>query len=206
MSATCRESKGAALVLALYLLTITDSARIWRGPNLGRQHSREKLLGRVPNASTAHPVLLSREESCGGRLEQCTGFSGTTVSPYLAPGRLDVPVSRGTPTKAASSPSADACMGSFIMEQTPTGRATNWALGGTLNCEPQRQGAPCPGGQRSPMDAPGEEPEVAGDHGLRRGVAAAAAADSLRAQSLASQDSSWLQPAQSRRLILPHRL
>lgn len=39
-------------------------------------------------------------------------------------------MSRGTPTKAASSPSGEACTGSRIMEQTPTGRATNSELGG----------------------------------------------------------------------------
>lgn len=62
----------------------------------------------------------------------------TAPRPYLAPGRLDVPVSRGTPTKAASSPSAEARTGSLSMEQIPTGRATNSALGGTLKLEPQR--------------------------------------------------------------------
>lgn len=40
--------------------------------------------------------------------------------PYLAPGRLEVPVSRGTPMKAASSPSGEDCRGRRIMEQTPT--------------------------------------------------------------------------------------
>lgn len=74
-----------------------------------------------------------------------------------------------------------------------------------MNREPQRQGALCPGAgrQRSPTDAPGEELEAAGragDRGLLR-----AAADSLRARSPASRGSSWLQPAQSRRLIPPHR-
>lgn len=39
-------------------------------------------------------------------------------------------MSSGTPTKAASSPSGEACTGSRIMEQTPTGRATNSELGG----------------------------------------------------------------------------
>ena len=39
-------------------------------------------------------------------------------------------MSRGTPTKAASSPSGDVCTGSRIMEQTPTGRATDSELGG----------------------------------------------------------------------------
>ena len=50
--------------------------------------------------------------------------------PYLAPGRLEVPMSSGTPTKAASSPSGVACIGSRIMEQMPTDRATNSELGG----------------------------------------------------------------------------
>ena len=50
--------------------------------------------------------------------------------PYLAPGRLEVPMSSGTPTKAASSPSGVACTGSLIMEQMPTDRATNSELGG----------------------------------------------------------------------------
>lgn len=58
----------------------------------------------VPNA----PALLPRDERHAGWPEQSTGFPCTMTSPYLAPGRLDVPVSRGTPTKAASSPSADA--------------------------------------------------------------------------------------------------
>lgn len=97
------------------------------------------------------------------------------------------------------------------MEQIPTGRATNWALGGTLNCEPQRQRAPCPGDRRrrSPADVPGEEPEVARrarDHWPWRGAAAAANTDSFRARSPTSRGSSWLQPAQSRHLILPHGL
>lgn len=39
-------------------------------------------------------------------------------------------MSSGTPTKAASSPSGEACTGSRIMEQTPTVRATNSELGG----------------------------------------------------------------------------
>lgn len=39
-------------------------------------------------------------------------------------------MSRGTPMKAASSPSGEACTGSRIMEQTPTGRATIPELGG----------------------------------------------------------------------------
>lgn len=50
--------------------------------------------------------------------------------PYLAPGRLEVPMSRGTPMKAASSPSGDVCTGRRIMEQMPTDRATNSGLGG----------------------------------------------------------------------------
>lgn len=85
--------------------------------------------------------------------EQSPSSSDAAPRPYLAPGRLDVPVSRGTPTKAASNPSAEARTGSLSMEQIPTGRATNSALGGTLKLEPQRRGAPlhgAVGGRRGP--------------------------------------------------------
>lgn len=51
-------------------------------------------------------------------------------APYLAPGRLEVPMSRGTPMNAASNPSGEACTGSRIMEQTPTDLATNSELRG----------------------------------------------------------------------------
>lgn len=46
-----REWKGAARVLGLYLLTITDSARMWRGPNLEEKE---------------HHALRSSKESCTG--------------------------------------------------------------------------------------------------------------------------------------------
>lgn len=49
--------------------------------------------------------------------------------PYLAPGRLEVPVSRGTPTKAASSPSGEDRRGRCIMELTPTDCPSESELG-----------------------------------------------------------------------------
>ncbi len=51
---------------------------------------------------------------------------------YLAPGRLDVPVSMGTPTNAASSPSAVFWNGNLHIVAIPLTLATNSALGGTL--------------------------------------------------------------------------
>lgn len=51
---------------------------------------------------------------------------------YLAPGRLEVPVSIGTPINAASSPSAVSWYGNLPIVAIPDTLATNSALGGTL--------------------------------------------------------------------------
>lgn len=51
---------------------------------------------------------------------------------HLAPGRLEVPVSIGTPTNAASSPSAVSWKGNLPMVEIPDTLATNSALIGTL--------------------------------------------------------------------------
>jgi len=51
---------------------------------------------------------------------------------YLAPGRLEVPVSIGTPINAALSPSAVSWYGNLAMVEIPDTLATNSALGGTL--------------------------------------------------------------------------
>lgn len=56
---------------------------------------------------------------------------------HLAPGRLEVPVSIGTPTNAASSPSAVSWCGSLAMVGIPDTRATNSALTGTLKRLPE---------------------------------------------------------------------
>ena len=83
-----------------------------------------------------------------------------SCGPYLAPGRLEVPMSRGTPTKAASSPWGEACSGSRIMEQTPTGRATTSELGGWFRgaSEARRRGLRprwrSPAAGRAPPRAP----------------------------------------------------
>lgn len=58
------------------------------------------------------------------------------VQYYLAPGRLDVPVSMGTPTNAASSPSAVFWNGNLHIVAIPLTLATNSALGGTLKPVP----------------------------------------------------------------------
>lgn len=50
----------------------------------------------------------------------------------LVPGRLEVPVSMGTPMKAASRPSAVSWYGNLAMVAIPDTRATNSLLGGTL--------------------------------------------------------------------------
>lgn len=85
-------------------------------------------------------------------------------------------------------------MGSLSMEQTPTGRATNSALGGTLKLELQQRGAPLHGA-------------VGGRQGPARPWHGAAAAtedvSSRRAASRAARGSSSPQPAWSRSLILP---
>lgn len=143
--------------------------------------------------------------SCHHRREAPASSAG----PYLAPGRLEVPVSSGTPTNAASSPSADACTGSLIMEQTPTGRATSRALGGTLNRELQQRGALLPGtgGWRNPADAlAGEVARRAGGRRLGCEVVTIVVTADLGVQSPAPRGSSCLQAAQSRGLILTHTL
>lgn len=166
----------------------------------GRWHGWETPPGIDPSTplTTGEPSPMARGEA-----------PASLAAPYLAPGRLEVPVSSGTPTNAASSPSADACTGSLIMEQTPTGRATSRALGGTLNRELQQLGALLPGtrGWRNPEDALAGELEVArkaGGHRLWCEVVTIAVTASLGAQSPALRGSSWLQAAPSRGLILIH--
>lgn len=168
----------------------------------GRCHGWETPPGIVPSSplSTGEPCLTAR-----GKHEL------SQAGPYLAPGRLDVPVSSGTPTNATSSPSADACIGSLIMEQTPTGRATSRALGGTLNCELQQLGALLPGtrGWRNPADTLAGELEAARRAGGCRlwcDAVTIVVTAALGAQSPAPRSSSWLQAAQSRGLILTHTL
>lgn len=72
------------------------------------------------------------------KLKEISSSNRPQISLYhLAPGRLEVPVSIGTPTNATSSPSAVSWKGSRPMVGIPDTRATNSALVGTLKHFPE---------------------------------------------------------------------